>query len=383
MYTMDDLFDVRNVVGRKLEQLITKRGITKRSACEGAGISRPTLDKILAGELTNKANFEKHVTKILAFLALTPNELMGQIENPYNEVSQLRKALRRRVEEVSAACNISVEEIQNIEAGEEVPLAVLRDIACYLGTSVRGLRGENYFQTTLSSMGDFIDNDPTSVTSPGAFWGHLGILLKGQTRYQWYPITAYTRQIIYHDIENPYMVVPCMDNSLLLINTENIGEATLLDEACDAPVELDWDRTVSEGEIPPVIYEAFDDYIEYAVQKENPEEFDLSARLAATMDKYVEKQKIDPEEFSLKLQEATLYFKNGTEKVHLIDWGRADGLVNTVKYINEMGELIDGSMVTFEGLGGEEFFLNLKNIAMVKLPLAKVEDAIALGMEEL
>lgn len=383
MYTMDDLFDARNVVGRKLEQILNARDLTKRSACEGAGISRPTLDKILSGNLTNKVNFEKHMAKVLTFLSLTPSELMGKIENPYNEMSQLRTALRKRIEEVSAACNISTEELQNIEAGGEAPLSVLRNIACYLGTSVRGLRGENYFQTTLSSMEDLIDNDPTTIKSPGAFWGYFGVLLKGHPRYQWYPVTAYTRQLIYHDIDNEFMVVPCMDNSLLLINTEAIKETALLDEACDAPEELDWNCKVSEGEIPPVVYEAFDDYTEYLQSKKSSEEYDLPQYLITLLDKYVEKRNKEPDEIAMELEEATVYFKDGTTKVHWVDWGRVDDLVSNIQCINEMGRPMDETTVTFEGVRGEELFFNLKNIAMIKLPLTKVEDAIWIGRDEI
>lgn len=45
-----------------------------------------------------------------------------------------------------------------------------------------------------------------------------------------------------------------MDNSLLLINRNKIEELVLLDEACGSPVDMDWDSTVSEGEIPAVVY---------------------------------------------------------------------------------------------------------------------------------
>mgnify|MGYP004548347765 FL=1 len=33
--------------------------------CREAGISRPTLDKMLLGNITNKTNYDKHLTKIM------------------------------------------------------------------------------------------------------------------------------------------------------------------------------------------------------------------------------------------------------------------------------------------------------------------------------
>ena len=71
MYDMNDLFNSRDVVGCKLNQIIGSHKYTKSNVCTGAGISRPTLDKLLNGEVTNKTNFEKHISKLLAFLSLT------------------------------------------------------------------------------------------------------------------------------------------------------------------------------------------------------------------------------------------------------------------------------------------------------------------------
>ena len=60
MYTIEDLFDKRSVVGTKLEQIMFAEGCTKSELCKKAGVSRPTFDKLLAGTLTNKTNYEKH-----------------------------------------------------------------------------------------------------------------------------------------------------------------------------------------------------------------------------------------------------------------------------------------------------------------------------------
>ena len=109
---------------------------TKSNVCTGAGISRPTLNKLLNGEVTNKTNFEKHISKLLAFLSLTPSELMGGIANPFTDSKTLRDALHLDLQQLSQRCGLSIEELQKIEAGEDVPLAELRDVAYCLGTGV-------------------------------------------------------------------------------------------------------------------------------------------------------------------------------------------------------------------------------------------------------
>ena len=100
MYDMNDLFNSRDVVGCKLNQIIGSHKYTKSNVCTGAGISRPTLDKLLNGEVTNKTNFEKHISKLLAFLSLTPSELMGGIANPFTDSKTLRDALRLDLQDI-------------------------------------------------------------------------------------------------------------------------------------------------------------------------------------------------------------------------------------------------------------------------------------------
>ena len=54
MEYLDKLFDLRSNIGNKLELIMEDRKITKAQLCSEAGISRPTLDKMIGGEITNK-----------------------------------------------------------------------------------------------------------------------------------------------------------------------------------------------------------------------------------------------------------------------------------------------------------------------------------------
>lgn len=51
-------------------------------------------------------------------------------------------------------------------------------------------------------------------------------------------------------ISNERLVVPGMDNKVLLLYMPNVKEIILLDEACDQPRHANWDSKVSCGEIP-------------------------------------------------------------------------------------------------------------------------------------
>lgn len=73
----DDLFEMRKLVGAKLKDYIRSNGFSKVSFCKKAEISRPTLDKILNGEIDSKSTFDKHLNKILNCLNINPSILMG------------------------------------------------------------------------------------------------------------------------------------------------------------------------------------------------------------------------------------------------------------------------------------------------------------------
>ena len=56
----DELFEMRKLTGIKLKDYISGNGFSKVSFCKKTEISRPTLDKILNGEIDSKSSFDKH-----------------------------------------------------------------------------------------------------------------------------------------------------------------------------------------------------------------------------------------------------------------------------------------------------------------------------------
>ncbi len=72
----DELFDNRHIMAKKLKEYIRAHGFTKVSFAKKAGISRPTLDKLLNGTIDNKSTFDRHMQKVLAALNLSPDELV-------------------------------------------------------------------------------------------------------------------------------------------------------------------------------------------------------------------------------------------------------------------------------------------------------------------
>ena len=72
----DELFEQRDMVALKLKECIRDRGYTKVSFASKADISRPTLDKLLNGSITNKSTFNRHLQKILKLLDMSVDDLL-------------------------------------------------------------------------------------------------------------------------------------------------------------------------------------------------------------------------------------------------------------------------------------------------------------------
>ncbi len=72
----DKLFEKRSQVAVKLKDCIRDMGYTKISFAKKADISRPTLDRLLKGEINNKTTFDRHMQKILKILGMSVSELM-------------------------------------------------------------------------------------------------------------------------------------------------------------------------------------------------------------------------------------------------------------------------------------------------------------------
>lgn len=81
------MFDNRTLVAAKLKDYLRDRGYTKVSFAKKAGISRPTLDKLLDGTVENRASFERHMQKIMGILNVSANELLLYCPDNHKKVS--------------------------------------------------------------------------------------------------------------------------------------------------------------------------------------------------------------------------------------------------------------------------------------------------------
>lgn len=377
MYNVKDLFDLRSVFSAKLEQIMEVQAITKANLCKEAGLSRPTLDKLLNAEITNKTNFEKHVTKILNVLHLTPDLLMGNTHNIYNRMRQMRNIFHISEESISTMTGISLARLKEIEGGAKATTAELRDIALCFKTSVRGLLGTNYFDVPVAKLCYLINREAHEGIS--GFWGHVGILPSSGNQYLWFPINSEVRDRIYSMLNQQFMVIPCMNNKLLLLNTDTIDNIVLLDEACDPPGFANWDPSVSEGEIPLVIYESLYDYL----YMDEPEEELISPNLQEILEEMTDQLQWDEGEIIQILKDITIHYKSAKTTHVTGRLGAEQSLIYAIETIFEFGDLdSENKIVYFCDSGEAEIIVNLNNISMIELPLLEVENVICQELED-
>lgn len=376
MYNMKDLFDKRSVVGIKLEKIITERGITKGQISEQVGISRPTLNKLLDGTLTSKTNYEKHVSKVMKYLSVSADMLLGNIKNHHIRTREIRNLMKINSSKIAQATGIPITRLMEIEAGEEATIAELRDIALCLSVSVNCLLGKNFFESQIGTMDLYVGENSQGYSGQ---WGDIGVQPRNYKHFFWFPITENTREMIYRMMTCKRLVVPCMNNKILILNMENINEIIMLDDACDQPSGVNWKSGEEFEELPLVIYEAMEDYYDDKAGENGL----LSPGLYKIIDKLVEEKKWSEDKIYELMNLSKVYYTDEEVRYVNIDFLQSSTIPEEIYniYSFEEAEFAEEILYGIDNESGERVF-NMKNIAMMELPLLRVEGAISELMKD-
>lgn len=372
MYTMDDLFDKRSVIGKKLELLLSEKGSTKADLCKKSGVSRPTLDKLLAGTLTNKTNYEKHMAKVLGYFEITPSMLLGNTEIQHNTTRKLRNMMKISSEQIAQNTSISIKRLEEIEAGEAATQAELREIAMCLSVSVNCLLEKKIFEPQVAVPDMFLQiSRQNELVKYCGFWGHIGIKLRNQKDYIWFPIVSSTRHLVHRVMELDRMVIPCMNNKVLFLNMKNVEEIIFSDFDCDQPDFVNWSPDVDCGEIPLVVYESLEDF--FYDENENA----LSINMRKVMQEIVEENGWSEDDVYDVLHLTEIYYADGNVRPITIDFDGSEDISEEIEmvYLYEETEF-SSNVLMCEEYSGNEILINMNNVSMMVLPLLDVENAI-------
>lgn len=383
MNNMDILFNDRSVVGARLEKLLAEREYTKSGFCKECGISRPTLDKILSGTIGSMTNYEKHMRKILDCLSITPEALIGDSLQAHSRTRQFRTLLRIKKEELASAIEISVDRLEEIEAGTPMTNAKLRDLAVYLGTSTSCIMSNNFFYPQTTVLSEFVSEIDDDGAELSGYWGHLGVMPSGSTEYSWYPITRYEADKLGHSLKGKKAVVPCMNNKLLYLNLEKIKSIVLLDEACDPPEYYNWDYSVGEGEIPLVVYEVLEDYDPDSLDSGEKSAAEYSFKLQKSLNQLIEEKKWTEDQIFKMTSGIKIRYADGSAFENLIELNYESDLIDAVNDLYMMPDVANvDKYVSFTDWNGAETFINTDEVAVIEMPLVGVERKIMESFEE-
>ena len=328
-------------------------------------------------ELLPAKNYETHMSKIMNYLQITPDILLGNNACSSNRVREIRSIIRISTEKMASATGISQERLQQIEAGEKATITELREIAMQLRTSTHVITNQYFFEPQFSEMEYYMDMKD-ALDEISEFWGHVGIKLCGIDKYIWYPINSNTRKMIYKGIDEELMVIPCMNNKVLFLNMSNIEDITLSDFDADTPSGKNWDEHVSCGEIPLVVYEALEDYEENS-QVTLYNDTENSTELYRYLTEYVRKNGWTEEDIFQLLNTSVFYYLDGRKKSTIIDFYQdSDDIIETIEmvYGYDFTDIEQNFMFYIDAHDETENFVNLKGISMMELPLLKVEEEI-------
>jgi predicted transcriptional regulator len=110
--SMELLFENRKLIGKNILNIIKDNGYTKSSFSRLTNISRPTLDKLIKGEVDSLATFKTHVRKILETQDMNEEQLLNYVPK-YNAKKELVFALSDNAPE-NHALNPKVQEMFGI-----------------------------------------------------------------------------------------------------------------------------------------------------------------------------------------------------------------------------------------------------------------------------
>ncbi|MDD5973668.1 MAG: helix-turn-helix transcriptional regulator [Spirochaetales bacterium] len=358
------LFEKRALVGKKINQFLQEKNITKSELCEKTTISRPTLNKIINGEISNKSTYNTHIEKILNYINITPIEILNDkaLTISKNISNYINKVLTAK--DIAEKTGLKESDINKWITGQDVPNNYeLSKLATVLGTSSRCLMKDSIFghQTALPDFIFAIDKNKKNISG---FWGHIGIQIPHEETYKLYPVSEAAYSKCFEDMQNKKNVVfPTLNNRVVFVNQDNINRIVLIGDNCDIE-DADAIITNKENVYPQEFYDN-------ALQVIWEEDVDLPNEIVGDIKNIIEENEWEEEDIIDLVNKTFIHFKNG-RVIDLSPFSYQDiGITFESNY-----DIDDDSPIYISDNNGAESFIQIKNIAIIDAPLNQIEEAI-------
>lgn len=374
----EDLFNDRVEVGSRLNTILNTRKITKKDLCERAHISRPTLDKILNGQIESRITFEKQIDKILKALDLTKEEFVRcPTPSVGSNIASYRKQLGYTQSDLAKKIGVSVATVKKWESDPStITEDEWSDIALALSTDSGSVKGNN-FLTAQVPIYDYVLKKNEDGGNLSGYAGFLIITPENSTEEYSFAITYNEWNYTLRSLQGSRLsAIPCMGNKLLLVNNENLKKVEFLDDDYDG---LDAHRKFFEF-VPNEMFNLLDRYFfDYCEMEEEMNEKHISM-----VEETIEKSGFERPQIEEMLNCIVIHYLDGQkEVVEVENFNHVASIVMSVYYEDSF---MDDSKGVLFGINDEtedcNLFINLNKISFIELPLMKVEKAMHFFDEE-
>ncbi|WP_085598398.1 MULTISPECIES: helix-turn-helix transcriptional regulator [unclassified Pseudomonas] len=290
-------------------------------------------------------------------------------------LKELRKALGLTQAVLADHLNVSQQTVARWERGDAEPnFAMLRDIATLMGTSVDDLLEYSVGRAKIPSQ----HWNPQDENIDG-FWGHIGLLLPGKAKSQWYPITEsecgrVSRLLSERHSSSGWLLLSTLNNKILIVNPDLMQRIRFLDDAADQPDDGDWVLSLDSYQgWGAEIYRGIGEYFW------DEEEFESKNSLAMKkiIGDLVEEHELDEKAAYELLEHTKVYLNNGSLISFKAD--RSDAYQLAIE-----ADCATPSTIRLENAySGELNYFAPMHVALVEAPLTEYLEAAREMMEEL
>lgn len=367
-----NLYHKKDLVGKRVEEIITQKGLTKLQVCKEAGLSRPTLDKLIDGDIRNERNFYKHLSLLLRYFKMSSEQLLTKTKVSSNKS---KEDYNLRIEGLVENTGITEKRLDEINQGSPMTAEEMQELALYFNTSIRGLDNQHYFENQkrakIYQMCGTVDAEYENE-----IWGYVEIQLTNSKVAIAYPITEFTRDMIkwQWDMDHPYIVIPCLKNKLLYVNKKHVKSMKLMDE--ETAFSCGYKPHKEE---PLVMYEVYKKILGMT-EKERANQLNLT-RLEKEILELLENEEINEKEMRDKISKTTIDFSDLSRKEVYIDFTKEENLSHNILRVYEWGRSSIEQSLFYTTENGELFYDNASQVAIIEMPLLQVEEAIIKNTE--
>lgn len=291
---------------------------------------------------------------------------------------ELRLSGNYTQEDLARMLNVSQQTIGRWETGKAEPnIAALRDIAVIFGTSVDDLLDMD--KTAKITTTHYL---PHVQEGADGFWGHLGLLLSGEVKTRWYPITLGEANRLGQNLgmweqgELGWLAVPTLNNRMLLFAISSIKRIWLLDDAADQPNDDDWDISWDGYQgFSPEIYRALEVWFYQDIENEYEQEY--SENLRQIVDGIIEDNQLDDGSVKKLVVDTHIHFSDGTSTSYEVEEEDLHDAVSSL----ELGA--SSAVLRMNGAGGNfESYFPIGALRLIDMPLLKYTEGWKQAMSE-